>query len=290
MIDDTSFQRAHFTYAAQGRETTVEVNFNPASLEYSITTNSQDAGGNTAQVNGSHSAKLNMELMFDTTDTGDDVRTKTNAIELMLKPAPGEGGANAPRQAAPKVKFEWGAFSFSGVVDSFKQTMDFFSANGVPLRAAVSLSITNNQYQFDQKGSDQKKAGVSPLLELSGGDPSSLATAGGDPLAARAIASANGLESLRAAAGGAVVVGAPVSIGAPAAFSASANTDAFSGLSVPEPKAAGKYFSAEKLLAEAAAPGVGSAATFDITGKAITTGAGGFKAEVGGSGKIRFDD
>src|SRR5687768_14285541 len=112
-------EKARFTYSdASGQNKELPVDFNPASLEYTITANSQGEGGQTSQVVGSSSAKLNMELLFDTTDTGQDVRTKTHDVELMLKPAAGTGGENAPPQVAPSVVFEWGAIRFNGVVDS----------------------------------------------------------------------------------------------------------------------------------------------------------------------------
>src|SRR3954466_5896512 len=105
MIVEQKFEKAKFTYTAAGQAKVVPVNFNPASLEYTITANSQGAGGQSTQVVGSSSAKLNMELFFDTTDTGDDVRKKTHEIEMMLKPSTGTGGAEAPPQVAPSVVF-----------------------------------------------------------------------------------------------------------------------------------------------------------------------------------------
>ena len=64
--------RAVFKIESSG--TSVPVCFNPASLEYSITLNAQGAGGQTQQATSLASAKLTMELLFDSTDTGEDVR------------------------------------------------------------------------------------------------------------------------------------------------------------------------------------------------------------------------
>jgi hypothetical protein len=229
MVIDQQFEKAKFTYRdAGGQQKGVAVNFNPATLEHSITAQTQGEGGQAAQVVGTASAKVTMELLFDTTDTGEDVRTRTHEFELMLKPAPGAGGDHAPPQVAPSVTFEWGAFHFTGVVDSFKQTIDFFSANGVPLRASLSLSLSQPDYQFDQQGSG-RRAEVAGDLVVPGGDPSSLAAAGGDPSAARGIAAANGLESLRASAAGGISLGGGVSIGAAAGFSAGAGAGAGAG-------------------------------------------------------------
>ena len=345
MISVPGYVKAQFTYA--GLPKPIEVDFNPATLDYTITINTQGEGGQAQQTAGVASAKLNFELLFDTTDTGDDVRTKTNKVEVMLRPEAGTGGTNAPQQAPPMVTFEWGAFKFVGVVDSFKQTMDFFAPNGLPLRAAVTLSMSQPNYRFDQQGAtdangNATKANVDQALVLPDGDPSQLAADAGDPNGARAIASANGLESLRGSAGGAIAVGGSVSIGAAASFSAgasanvglgasfgasasasagagagisfgasagagasvgfsasfgggasagvSASAGAFGGLHTSTTSSGGKYLEPKRLLATASAPGVAPGALFDVTGKAIAQSSSTFKAEVGATRGLRFDD
>lgn len=341
MILSSDFKKAQFTYSSSAGEQTVPVDFNPASLEYSITVSAQGEGGQAQQSASSSSAKLNLELIFDTTDTGDDVRSKTNKVELMLQTSPGEGD-NPPPQVLSEVTFEWGAFKFIGVVDSFKQTMDFFSANGVPLRATITLSMSQPKYKFDQAGGDTK-ANTDQALVLPGGDPSQLANDAGDPTAARDIALTNGLESLRASASASISVGGSVSIGAAATFSAgasanasigadlgisagagigigagagislgggvsagagfstsigatssagiSASAGAFSGLHTESTSASsGKYFKTEKLLATASAPGISPNAQFDVAGRAIAQSTSSFKADVGSSKTLRFDE
>jgi hypothetical protein len=219
MIDSGEFKRAQFSYTGPDGAQQFDVDFNPSTMDYTVTINAQGEGGQTQQAAGQASAKLNLELIFDSTDTGDDVRAKTNKVEKMLRPSAGTGGANAPQAAPPMVTFEWGAFKFVGLVDSFKQTMDFFSANGVPLRALITLSMSQPNYQFDQADSG-KKGNVDQPFVLPDGSASQLALDVGDPTAARSIATANGLDSLRSAAGGEVAVGGSVSIGAAVAFSA----------------------------------------------------------------------
>ncbi len=221
MIISSEFKKAQFTFKTSSGDLTVPVDFNPASLEYSITVNTQGEGGQAQQTASSSSAKLNLDLLFDSSDTGDDVRSKTNKVERMLQTTPGEG-PNPPPQVLSEVTFEWGAFKFVGVVDSYKQTMDFFSENGVPLRAGVTLSMSQPRYKFDQAGG-ATKAKTDQAFDLPGGDASQLAADAGDPTAARGIATANGLESLRAGASAGLSVGGGVSIGAAATFSAGAS-------------------------------------------------------------------
>ena len=313
MIPAGNFKRGRFTYTgADGAAENVPIDFNPATLEYSIALNTQGEGGQTQQAAGVASAKLTLELLFDTTDTGDDVRSKTNKVERLLQPQPPTGGADGPPLAPPMVTFEWGAFTFSGVVDSFKQTMDFFSANGVPLRAAVSLTMSQPNYQFDQQarsGADGR-ATVDQAFVLPGGNPSALAAAAGDPFGARGIALANGLESLRAEAGVAVAVGGGVSIGAAAGFSAGASagagigfgagvsagaslgagTGAFAELHAGSAAPGAKYLAPGRLLAASSAPAITPGALFDITGKAVAQHTSAFKAEVGTNRGLRFDE
>lgn len=265
MILSSDFKKAQFTYSSSAGDQTVPVDFNPASLEYSITVAAQGEGGQAQQSASSSSAKLSLELIFDTTDTGDDVRSKTNKVELMLQTSPGEGD-NPPPQVLTEVTFEWGAFKFVGVVDSFKQTMDFFSANGVPLRAAITLSMSQPKYKFDQAGGDTK-ANTDQALVLPGGDPSQLATDAGDPTAARDIASANGLESLRASASASISVGGSVSIGAAATFSAGAGVGIGADLGVG--------------VSAGASIGLGGGAGISLGG-GISAGAGaGFSTSIG---------
>lgn len=323
MIPLSDTAKAKFTATlSDGSTQSFDVDFNPASLDYTITANGQGGGGQTNQSTGTSSAKLNMELIFDSTDTGDDVRAKTNKVERLLQTSPGSGD-NPPPHVANEVTFEWGAFKFIGIVDSFKQTMDFFSPNGIPLRAVITLSMAQNDYKFDQQSSG-KKANVDQSLEVAGGSPSELAAAGGDPTAARNIASANGLESLRAGVSASVTVSGGVSIGAAAGFSASAGAGAglsldaglaagvgadfsagfgasasagvsatagaFSGLHAEASSSAGKYLQPQRLLQSTSAAGVAPGALFDVTGKAIAQSASTFKTDVGAGRSLRFDE
>lgn len=332
MIKAQEFTRGQFTYTgADGAKQEVKVDFNPASLDYTLTINAQGEGGQTQQAASVASAKLNLELVFDTTDSGDDVRTKTNKVEVMLRPQEAQvpAGSNGPQHAPPMVTFEWGAFKFVGIVDSFKQTMDFFAPNGLPLRATVVLSMNQPNYQFDQQGARNEKgeplnAGVDQAFVLPDGDPSQLAADAGNPSAARGIAAANGLESLRGAAGGAIAIGGSVSIGAPAAFSSGASANiglgfnlggailagdsssfgggasagisatggAFGGLHAGASTGAGgaNFLAPARLLATASAPGIAPGALFDVTGRAIAQSASTFKADVGARRRLRFDE
>jgi hypothetical protein len=80
-----------------------------------------------------------MELLFDTSQTGDDVRNTTLRIaEMIIPPETSPQTANE----VPLVQFQWGTFVFSGTIQSMDETLDLFSVDGKPLRSTVSLSMT----------------------------------------------------------------------------------------------------------------------------------------------------
>jgi phage tail protein X len=99
--------------------------------------------------------KLSVDLFFDTTDDGTGARatsvtTKTDPIYSLVKIEP---AGHAP----PIVTFAWNAAfpgadlpavsgnqrrnAFKGVVESCRQKFTFFSPQGVPLRATLTLSL-----------------------------------------------------------------------------------------------------------------------------------------------------
>jgi hypothetical protein len=200
-----------------------ELQFNPASLDYTVSNEFDDrSGANGArQFVKKSSAKLTMTLVFDTTTTGSSVRDVSAAIAALLEPA-----RNGSRSFAPKVEFGWGSYSFQGVVESFKETLDFFSASGVPLRSSINLTLASQEVEFQSSRSPAPSADRDPRADPvqlpPGASAADAARSAGDPRAARAIAGASGAASLRFSAGVSLSVGAAVSPGVAADFSAGA--------------------------------------------------------------------
>lgn len=205
-----------------------DVHFNPASLEHTVANTLKDEGkgGNKKQFVDKTTAKLSMQLVFDTTDTGEDVRIHTDKVAALLRPV-GQG----KKQVPPNVEFGWGLYRFTGMVEQHKETLDFFAPSGVPLRATVDLTLASQDVQFESARNppasvDRELAPEAVLVPSGGGpgggSPSGVASALGDPRAARAIAAANGSASLRFGAEGGLAVGAGVELRAEAAFSAGA--------------------------------------------------------------------
>lgn len=197
------------------------VQFNPVSLDYTISNEFDDRNGNNGarQFVKKSTAKLTMTLVFDTTLDGSDVRTQTERISGLMEPA-----KDGKKTFAPKIAFGWGSYRFQGVIEQYKETIDFFSASGVPLRASLNLTLAAQEVEFQSaKNPNASVDGTlsgDPVDLPAGTSPDAAAAALGDPRAARAIAAANGAASLRFGAGTGLSVGGSVQIGAAVAFSA----------------------------------------------------------------------
>jgi hypothetical protein len=194
------------------------VHFNPTSLQISISNTLEDKGQGKEkkQYVTKSSAKLSMDLIYDSTHDGTDVRLQTGKIAKLMEPAKREGDNAAPPSV---VLFEWGSFKFQGLVESYKETIDFFAPTGVPLRASINLTLANQDKVFESlsQGSDKKFEPLVQNLAASSESLTDLATQAGNPNAARAIATNNGLESIRFPAG-AIALSAEIQLSPAAAF------------------------------------------------------------------------
>lgn len=293
MSETAQFRRAKFTILTGPDKGSFDVHFNPASLSYTITNNYQQTEGeNKVQFVGSSTGKLTMDLIFDTTHDGEDVRVHTEKIAKMMKPADSQSDAE---RVPPKVQFGWGVYTFEGVVESYKETLDFFAPTGIPLRAAVNLTLSSQTDVFDAekgaavdvKGALKPDAVVIPPAAAKKG-AADVARKAGDPRAARALGAASGQESLRFGGGkGGIAVGASLKASASFAPTAkgSAAGGAFASLGGSARVSAGGRLDAKALL-----PGAGASAatdrnaTFGVGGKATVQGSASLKADVGAAG------
>jgi hypothetical protein len=223
------------------------VHFNPASLVYSVENSVAQQAGNPkkAQYVAQFSGKLTMDLQFDTTDTGSDVRTVTNQVALFMQasgnasaaaqnsapPSANGNSSGPPPKAPPVLMFQWGTYQFQGIMDSFKETIDFFSADGIALRALVSIGLSRQDNVFDEGANLSGPTNSGSLVPSSSTDSAqSMATRGGDPSAARQLGADNGLESLRFTGGASMQVGGGVQLNPPVAFVAASSASAGAGI------------------------------------------------------------
>lgn len=146
----------------------VEVQFNPPTLKITYSTENKGGsqpGGSSKQFVGQGSSKLAVELLFDTSQSGTDVRWWTGKVAYFLGARKQSDPNN--KRTPPGAQFSWGTFEFSGVVDSLQETLEFFSEEGTPLRATVQLGMTRLDIVFpdSEKPADAKggQPGARPL-------------------------------------------------------------------------------------------------------------------------------
>lgn len=144
----------------------VTVSFNPESLKvtYANAIKGEDKASKGAlQYLGAGSTKLAVTLWFDATAVDDGVPTPSDALSATaaIKAWMGSDwkGADASKSAGkkdakepegrslPQVAFVWGLFQFVGVIESLEETLEYFTASGVPLRASLNLTLTQQRLQ-----------------------------------------------------------------------------------------------------------------------------------------------
>lgn len=127
----------------------LDVQFNPQTLKITYATENKGGGqpgGSAKQFVGQGSSKLSVELLFDTTQSGTDVRWWTGQVAYFLGARKQSDPNN--KRTPPGARFAWGTFEFAGVVDSLQETLEFFSEQGTPLRAVVQLGMTRLDIVF----------------------------------------------------------------------------------------------------------------------------------------------
>jgi hypothetical protein len=236
-----------------------DVMFNPASIKVSYTNKVQgeETGGGKSDPKQSvqaTTAKLETELVFDSTETGTDVREHTSKLGKLVVVR------KSDHIEPPKhVSFSWGRFAFFGVIESLSTTFDFWSAEGVPLRSTIQLTMVS----LDGIGSRLAKGTESIKVAFASVPPggrgtTEMATKAGDPRAGRMLAAANRIENMRMAAGGVAAVSGGVQLKAAAGFSLSASA----GIGISAGAGAGFGIGASAGAGASASVGAGAGAGF----------------------------
>jgi hypothetical protein len=212
--------KATFTPFSGGqKQAAIPVHFNPVSLQYTVTNTLKEEGsGKTKkQYVTQGTGKLTMDLIFDNTHNGQDVRVSTMKVAAFMEP---DKKSSGKKKVAAILLFEWGAYKFQGMMESYKETLDFFAPNGVPLRASVNISLVQQDKIFEPGSADTGGNLTPDVVSLPGGSDQNAqgaADQGGDPGAARGLAAANAQESMRFSSGP-LTVSASIQLGPPVAF------------------------------------------------------------------------
>ncbi len=211
----------------------IPVQFNPNSLRitYSNTMAAERSTGTAPspapQYIDKSESSLSVQLFFDTSIAGElvanssnggtennsagahtarnhqansDVRLLTKKIaDAFMNPelAPDSNGHKVPKRC----QFEWGSFIFKGMVSSYNETLDFFSPEGIPLRATVALTLKEDAYQFLRDENIQASQRNIPTFSSANASTSAAQAAsanGKNPKNWRDIALFNGIEDVRA--------------------------------------------------------------------------------------------
>jgi hypothetical protein len=190
----------------------VKVQFNPETLKVSFANQLQtpqgagDQQGPAArQFVGAGVTKLTLTLWFDVSSPlpegskpVNDVRRLTQQVAYFITPVK-EGVKFTP----PAVRFIWGSFQFDGLMDSLEESLEFFSNDGRPLRASMTLNLSQQKItEFSFAKATPSKApptpGTRPLTQApAGGTVQGLADSQGQGKNWQSIAAANNIENPR---------------------------------------------------------------------------------------------
>ena len=184
------------------RENWATLQFNPESLKVTFANQIQTPSGGgdnsgtpSMQFVGAGTTKLALTAYFDASGPPadgeqpvDDVRKLTQKVAYFITPQE-EGTHFIP----PAVRFVWGSFQFDGIMDGLEESLDFFSSEGKPLRASMTLSMS------------QQRITRFAFRDTGGGGGGGIGALGG--AAAAALGGAPGTKPLAEAAAGATVQG-----------------------------------------------------------------------------------
>ena len=191
----------------------VPVQFNPETLKVAFANQIQtpeggsgdQRGGAAQQFVGAGTTKLTLQLWFDVNAPQEgtavrDVRKMTEKITHFITPK--ANPKDKKKFLPPGVRFIWGSFQFDGIMESLEETLEFFSSEGIPLRASMTLSLTQQKidvYKFPKDAPARRPLpGTRELTPVESGSTAQKAASnagkGGDW---QSVAAANGIENPR---------------------------------------------------------------------------------------------
>lgn len=165
-------------------------------------TASQVKGANvpTLEFGGGGNAKLTLELFFDSSREGDDVRTETQKIwdMMLINRSSSSYNERTKKGEPPKVQFQWGNMSsFTGVIEDIQQKFVLFKPDGTPVRAILTVSFQqfgDENYVPRQNPTSEGMAGYRVRAVVPGDTIDMIAYQEyGDPTKWRRLAEANNL-------------------------------------------------------------------------------------------------
>lgn len=199
----SQLQKAYLEVETGGR---IECMFNPDRFNFKVTNRwapDKVKGKPRPELaySGGEAGSFSLSLVFDTTDTGTSVTKHTDKLLKLMEVDTSIKGYDAARNNGrpPWVKFHWGTdiHSYRAIITSADVTYTYFSYEGVPLRANVTLSL--QQYEREGNWGPQNPTSGTPTPnrthQVQVGDTLDRIAARyyGDPTRWRDIASVNGV-------------------------------------------------------------------------------------------------
>jgi len=206
------------------KDKATKVQFNPDTLKVSFANqiaqpsgSGDQSGPQARQFVGAGTTKLVVQLYFDVTSElpqglpeVDDVRKLTQRVAYFITPT-GDPKNKPKKYIPPAVRFIWGSFQFDGIMEGLEETLELFSFEGRPLRASMSLTLTQQKitaFSFNNAPDPPAATrqggnapGSTPLAEAPAGSNLQSMAANSPGLGPgsdwQSIASANGIENPR---------------------------------------------------------------------------------------------
>lgn len=205
-MDNASFARA--VIINLDRNEHIQCLFNPNEYTFSKQNSwepSGTGGGNVPQLefSGGQPALLQMQLFFDTYESGKDVRKEhTDKIWRLMQVDQDLTDAKTRRSRPPRVRFQWGDFtSFDAVIVSITQRFTLFLNSGTPVRATLDVTFqqARDERQLPAQNPTSGGVGGERIWTVGAGDtlPGIAYAIYGDPNRWRRIADANQLTQVR---------------------------------------------------------------------------------------------
>jgi hypothetical protein len=128
-----------------GKAVTCHFNPDTFSMERTINWKADTNIGNDASnltFGGGQASDLTMTLLFDTTDTGKDVRDTYKTLIELSNVDTSKKNSKTGKSEPPVCRFEWGKFlTFKAVITKLSQKFTMFKADGTPVRAEVTVTF-----------------------------------------------------------------------------------------------------------------------------------------------------
>ncbi len=185
------------------------VQFNPETLKVSFanqvkTPQGEQKSQQSHQFVGAGTTKLNVTLWFDVNapqpegSNVKDVRVLTQKVVYFITPQPAPDDPS--KLLPPAVRFIWGSFQFDGMMDSLEESLEFFSHQGIPQRASVTLALSQQRIilaNLSGAGLGNNAVGTRPMTQATSGTSLQSMAAASGKSNWQSIAEANGIENPR---------------------------------------------------------------------------------------------